>query len=58
VIDLLHLDEPISAHRISLTKKVAAFLTMVLSSRAPARGGGAASIPHAPRCSIGCACRR
>ena len=32
VVDLLHLDEPISAHRVSLAKKVAAFLRMVRSS--------------------------
>jgi len=29
VVDLLHLDEPIAAHRISLAKKVAAFDTVV-----------------------------
>ena len=32
VIGLLHLDEPTSAHRISLAKKVAAFLRIVRSS--------------------------
>ena len=29
MVDLLHLDEPIAAHRISLAKKVAAFDTVV-----------------------------